>query len=196
MKLMSTTAAVLLAALITACGGGTMSKTDQAANLDDATTAAPAATAQRQPGSWRIVHETVAFDGTNVAGGMADMVKAGKSSIGKKDIGGPVCLTAAQASKDDLTARLQEITQFGPEWKVVRSTLTNGKVDFLATMNDPAQGKGEMSITGRISPTRTDLTLTTDSYQPAPGKGHIHTVMKQENTRVGDCTPDEDTWSG
>lgn len=195
MKLMSSTTAVSLAALITACGGGPMSKTDQAATVDGTTVVSPA-TPQRQPGSWRIVHETVAFDGTNVEGGMAEMVKAGKTSIGKKDIGGPVCLTAAQASKDDLTARLQEITQFGPEWKVVRSGLTDGKVDFLATMNDPAQGKGEMSVTGRISPTRTDLTLTTDGYQPAPGKGHIHTVMKQENTRVGDCTPDEDTWGG
>jgi len=66
-------------------------------------------------------------------------------------------------------------------------------VDFYATMDDPQQGRAEMTITGRISPTLTSLTLTADSTQPAPGKGHIHTVMKQENVRVGSCTPGEAT---
>ena len=124
---------------------------------------------------------------------MADMVKAGQSSIGKPDIGGPLCIAEEQTAKDDLASRLREISQLGPEWKVVRSQVIDGKVDFLAKMDDPQQGKGEMTITGQISPTLTALVLTSDGYQPAPGKGHIHTVMKQENSRVGDCTPGQDS---
>jgi Protein of unknown function (DUF3617) len=150
---------------------------------------------QRQPGSWNMVHYTMAFDGTGVEGDMAEMVKAGKASVGQKDFGGPVCLSAEQAGKDDLTARINEAMHFGPEWKVIRSEVKNGKIDFSAAMDDPQQGKGAMTITGQITPTTTDLLVTTDGYQPAPGKGHIHTVMKQENSRVGDCTPDEDTLS-
>jgi Protein of unknown function (DUF3617) len=150
---------------------------------------------QRQPGSWTMLHYTMAFDGTGLEGDMAQMVEAGKASVGVKDFGGPVCLSAEQAGKDDLTVRINEAIHFGPEWKVTRSEVKDGMVDFAAAMDDPQQGKGEMTITGQITPTTTDLLVTTDGYQPAPGKGHIHTVMKQENSRVGDCTPGEDAIS-
>lgn len=148
----------------------------------------------RQHGSWNMLNYTIAFNATGVEGGMADLVKAGKSSIGKKQFGGPLCLTADLASKDTLAARLQEAIRFGSEWKVIRSTLKNGSVDFEATMNDSQQGRGKMTITGQMTPTTTDLLVTTDSWQPAPGKGHIHTMMKTENTRMGECTPGQDVW--
>ena len=148
----------------------------------------------RRAGSWTMTHTTLAFDATGVEGGMAEMASAGKASVGKPDVGGPVCLTAPTVRKDNLASRLREAIQFGPEWKVVRSTANGGNVDFYATMDDLQQGHAEMTITGRISPTFSNLTLTTDSTQPAPGKGHIHTVMKQENVRVGDCTPDQVTF--
>lgn len=162
---------------------------------EHAGTADGKASIKRQHGSWKMLHYTMAFDGTGLSGGMVEMVKAGRASVGKKDFGGPVCLSAEQAGKDDLNARLQEAIHFGPEWKVTRASVTDGKLNFLATMDDPQAGKGKMTITGQITPTTTDLLLTTDSYQPAPGKGHIHTVMKQENTRVGDCTQGEDQWN-
>jgi hypothetical protein len=151
-------------------------------------------TPHREPGSWRTLQYFTAFDATGVEGGMAEMTAAGKASVGKKQFGGPVCLSAATAAKDDLTARLGEAIRFGSEWRVIRSQVIDGKVDFLATMDDPQNGKGTMTITGQITPTTTDLIVTTDSQQPAPGKGHIRTVSKQENTRVGDCTPGEDQW--
>lgn len=154
-----------------------------------------AAAIQRQHGSWRTLQYFTAFDATGVAGGMAEMTAAGEASVGKKQDGGPVCLSAEVARKDDLTARLNEAIHFGPEWKITRSQVTAGQVDFLATMDDPQAGKGEMTITGQITPSSTDLLVTTDGYQPTPGKGHIHTVMKQENTRVSDCTPGEDSWN-
>jgi hypothetical protein len=81
----------------------------------------------------------------------------------------------------------------GPEWKVIRSQVKpDGEVDFAATMKDPVQGKAKMTIIGPITPTTPDLLVTTDSWQIAPGKGHIHTMMKQENSRKGDCTPGQD----
>lgn len=148
----------------------------------------------RQPGSWTLQHYTLAFDATGVSGGMRDMVAAGQASIGKKDFGGPVCLSAAQATKDDLAARLAEAIRLGPEWKVIRSKVSAGTAEFSASMDDPKMGRSTITITGTISATMTDLLVTTDSYEPAPGQGHIHTVMKQENARVGDCTPEEDPW--
>jgi hypothetical protein len=148
----------------------------------------------RQGGSWTLLHYTMAFDASGVTGGMRDLVAAGQASIGKKDFGGPVCLSAAQAAKDDIAARLAEALQLGKEWKVIRSDISAGAVDFAASMDDPKLGRGTITIVGTISPTTTDLLVTTDGFEPAPGAGHIHTVMKQENTRVGDCTAGEDPW--
>lgn len=147
---------------------------------------------KRQPGSWSIIHTTMAFDAVSVAGGMAEMVKVGKASIGKKDVGGPLCLTAETADTDDLTARLNEAIRFDQEYRVLRSEWKDGKVDFRAVREDPTDGKSELTITGTLTPTSTDLVVTTDAWQPAPGKGHIRTVMKQENSRVGDCSPGQD----
>jgi hypothetical protein len=179
----------LIPLLLAACGGpANVAKPDNQSS-------ASAPSTQRQPGSWNMLHYTMAFDATGVEGGMAEMVKAGQASVGKKDFGGPLCLTAERAAKDDLSARLGEAIRFGPEWKIIRSQVsTAGEVDFVATMEDPAQGKAQMTITGQITPTITDLLVTTDAWQPAPGKGYIHTVMKQENSRKGDCTPSQDTW--
>jgi hypothetical protein len=167
--------------LLAACNAGT-------------TPSQPAAdtTAKRQPGSWQMLRYTMAFDATGVTGGMAEMVKAGEASVGKKEFGRPLCLSAALAAKDSLETRLREAIQFGPEWQIVRSVIKNGQVDFEATLDDPQQGNGRMTITGIAKPTMTDLLVTTDSYEPAPGKGHIRTVMKTENSRVGDCKPDQD----
>lgn len=76
--------------------------------------------------------------------------------------------------------------------------LADGTVDFAASMEDPAQGptltRAQMTIIGQITPTTTDLLVTTESWQPAPGKGHIRTVMKTENRRKGDCPPGQDGW--
>lgn len=135
------------------------------------------------------MHYTTAYDASNVTGAMAEMVSARQAMIGKKDFGGPACLDAATVATDDLAGRLREAIQIGPEWSVKRSMVVDGKVNFLAVMDDPQMGKGELSITGTIGPTTIDLIVTSDGYQPAPGKGHVHTVMKQENTRIGDCAP-------
>jgi Protein of unknown function (DUF3617) len=170
-------------------------KTSLAFLLLSACTAAPSpdAALHRQSGSWTLVNYTMDFRGENLTGDMAEMLKAGRASVGKKDIGGPVCLTPALVAKDDLTARLREVIQFGPEWKVQRSVIKDGNVDFALSMNEPQQGRGKMTITGKLTPTTTDLILTADSYLAGPGKGHIYTKIKQENARVGECTAGQDT---
>lgn len=178
------------ALLLAACGETAREGGGQAG----AAAATPAASVKRNPGSWAMLNYTMAFEGKNVEGGMAEMVKAGRSSVGKKQFGGPLCLTPELAAGDTLEARLQEAIRFGPEWKVFRSIVIDGTVDFEATMDDPVQGRGKMTITGQLTPRTTDLLVTTDSWQPAPGKGHIHTVMKTENTHKGECTPGQDVW--
>lgn len=142
----------------------------------------------RQPGSWTMVSYIMAYDAKGLTGDMAEMVKAGQATVGKKEISEPICLTAEAIAKDDLPTRLAEAVQLGPEWKTIRSAVKDGKVDFEAAMNDPTQGKAKMTITGTLSPTTTDLIRTNDGTLPAPQKGHIHTVLKTENRRVGDCT--------
>ena len=186
--MMKSNAIILATLLLAACGkpaadGGESPASQAAAPVD----------VKRQFGSWKSLHYTMAFEASEVKGPVADIAKAAKASIGRKDASDPVCVTAEIAAKDDLNTRLQEIIHYGPEWKVTRSTVKDGAVDFAASMDDPQSGKGEMTITGTITPTTTDLVLTTDSHEPAPGKGHIRSVMKQENTRVGDCTPGEMT---
>ncbi|APG62009.1 hypothetical protein LPB140_03345 [Sphingorhabdus lutea] len=148
----------------------------------------------RQAGSWTMVHYIMAFEGKNLDKAMAGLLSAGESSVGKKDFGGPLCLLKKTSSKDNLFTRIKEGVNFGPEWKIIRMSIKNNIVDFYATMEDPQAGRAEMTITGILTDKSTDLVIITDSYQPAPGKGHIHTVMKQENSRIGECIADQDVW--
>lgn len=148
---------------------------------------------KRQPGSWTFDREIIAFDAAGLSGDMAEMAKAGKASVGTKDASGPACILAATVTDDSLTKRLQEAIQFGPEWKVERSSLTDGKVDFKAAMRSKEQGDGEMTIVGTLSPVLSDLTLVTAGTRPGGGTGSIRTTMHIRNERVGDCTPGEDT---
>lgn len=182
---------VTLVILLSACAQGDGGSATEITQAADAT---PAASPKRQPGSWAFLNYTMAFEGKNVAGDVAEMVEAGRSSIGKKQFGGPLCLTTELVAKDTLKARLQEAIRFGQEWKVIRSTINDGNVVFEARMDDPQQGVAKLTITGILTPTTTDLLLTTDSWQPAPGKGHIRTMIKTENTRKSECIPGQDVW--
>ncbi len=143
--------------------------------------------AARQPGSWKIVRTMTVFDASGVTGGMAYVVAAGKASVGKPDNGDPVCLTAADTAKDILRTRLDEAIRMGPEWKVVLSEFDQGRIDYAAAMDDPVQGKATLSITGAISPVSTNLIVTTDAHEPAPGRGQIRTVARYEAARLGNC---------
>ena len=88
-------------------------------------------------------------EGNAVLVDMAEIVKAGKSSIGKKLFGGQVCLSAAVTAKDDINSRLQESIRFGSELNVVRSMLSeHGEVDFEASLDDLIQGRARLVITG------------------------------------------------
>lgn len=91
-------------------------------------------------------------------------------------------------------ARIKEAIRLGPEFRVIRSGLENGKVDFAAVSEDPESGTSRITITGNLTATTSDLVVTTEAWQPAPGQGYIRTVMKQENSRVGDCSPGQDPW--
>jgi hypothetical protein len=142
----------------------------------------------RQPGNWTMIHYIMAYDAKRLTGDIAEIVEAAQASVGKKEINDPVCLAGETIAKDDPASRLAEAIQLGPEWKTTRSAIKDGKVDFEAAMNDPAQGSGKMTITGTLSPTTTDLIQTNDGTLPAPQKGQIHTVIKTENRRVGNCT--------
>lgn len=59
---------------------------------------------------------------------MADIAAAGEASIGKPDVGGPVCREATQVAGDTFSTRLEEAERIGPEWHGTRSTVKNGKV--------------------------------------------------------------------
>ena len=164
-----------------------------ACDANSASKPASAVSIKRQPGSWTFDREIIAFDAAGLTGDMAEMAKAGKASVGTKDASGPACIEPATVSDDSLTKRLQEAIQFGPEWKVERSSLVDGKVDFKAAMRSNEQGDGEMTIVGTLSPVLSDLTLITASSRPGGGAGSIRTTMHTRNERIGDCTPGEDT---
>ena len=66
-------------------------------------------------GRWIFGHYTVVFDASGLCGGMTEIVQAVEASVGTKDVGGLLGLTAERASNGDLTARLREALQFGPE---------------------------------------------------------------------------------
>lgn len=148
---------------------------------------------KREAGSWLVSTMTTRYDTSGLPPAMKDMAEAGKASIGKKDVGGPVCLTAAKAAEDTVNTRLQEAIRFGSEWRVERQEFKNGTVDFVATRFDPNDGDSRMAIKGTIAPEHTKLTLVTTATQPG-GPGRIETEMVTENRRVGDCAPGQDEW--
>lgn len=152
-----------------------------------------AASPKRKAGSWLVTTMTMRYDTAGLPPAMKDMADAGKASIGKKDVGGPVCLTAAKAAEDTVNARLQEAIRFGSEWRVERQEFKNGTVDFVATRFDPMDGDSRMEIKGTVTPEHTKLTLVTTATQPG-GPGRIETEIATENRRVGDCTPGQDEW--
>lgn len=164
-----------------------------ACSAADTAPAAVDASPKRTAGSWLVTTTTVRYEATGLPPAMAGMADAGKASIGKKDVGGPVCLTDAKAADDTIDTRLQEAIRFGSEWSPEKREFRDGIIDFVATSHDPRDGEGRMTINGTLKPDLTRLTLVTVSRQP-DGPGRIETEMLIENRRVGDCAPGQDTW--
>ena len=52
-------------------------------------------------------------------------------------------------------------------------------------MDDLAEGRGTRTIIGYVPAMATNLAVTTDVQQPAPGKGRVQTVMRQAAAQMG-----------
>lgn len=181
--------AALLAAFVTSCG----SPEPQSGTETQGSSSSPAPFPKRLAGSWMVSSQTVRYLASGLPASMAGMAEAGKASVGKKDVGGPVCLTEARANDDTLDTRLQEAIRFGSEWSPEKREFKDGRVEFAAASHDPRDGEGRMTITGELKPDYTRLTVVTISKQPG-GPGRIETEMLIENKRVGDCAPGQDVW--
>ena len=139
---------------------------------------------KRKAGGWEITTTMVRFEAPGMP---ADMAAGAKSSIGKPDTG-LLCLTEATAAKDNLATRLNQVVHFGPEWTVATSTFAGGKVNHIASFDDPAQGKGQASITGTMSATASDLTLITKGTDAS--NAATETEMRVQSRHLGACPED------
>lgn len=154
------------------------------ASLTACTPTGSADPAKRQAGGWEVTRNMVRFEAPSMP---ADMIAAAKSSIGKPDIG-LLCLKAETAAKDTLAVRLNDVIQLGPEWKIGTSTLTDGKVNFAASFDQPDQGKGEMTITGTLSNVASNLTLITKGVD-FNGTA-TESEMRVQSRHLGECPAD------
>jgi Protein of unknown function (DUF3617) len=154
------------------------------ASLTACSPAGDADPVKRQAGGWEITRNMVRFEAPAMP---ADMIAAAKSSIGKPDVG-LLCLKPETAAKDTLAVRINDVIQLGPEWKIQTSKLENGKVNFAASFDQPDQGKGEMTITGTLSDTASDLTLITKGVDF--NNTATESEMRVESRHLGECPPD------
>ena len=92
------------------------------------------------------------------------------------------CLTPEEADKgfeESLTEGQSE------NCKIDKFEMTGNDVDMAMSCSGEGQGDMQMSMTGTVSPTRSEIAVVTNGTLPQLGKANMEMTMVQE--RLGDC---------
>ena len=130
-----------------------------------------------EPGQYRA---TVSFLEADIPGapeGMLDMMSAQMANTTE------FCMTEEMAG-EGFGEALQKGNQ-AENCTVSKMTIDNGTMDMAMTCNDPQVGEMKMTMTGDVSPTSSDVTMTTEGAFGPLGEGKMSMNVKQE--RIGDC---------
>jgi hypothetical protein len=149
---------------------------------------APKITSTRLAGSWESLQTVTAYKATGV-----DPYNEG-AMLGKEMRDGPYCIGSEFAAKESLFDRAMGGRIGTPsDWKIIRSSFENGKVDVALQLNIPNQDKILTEVTGTLTPTTNSLVIVSDVARSAVRSvneaGQVHIVQKIEDRRIGDCTP-------
>jgi hypothetical protein len=148
----------------------------------------PKVSSTRLAGSWESLHMMTAYKATGV-----DIHNEG-AMLGKEMRDGPYCIGPEFAAIESLIDRAMEgrIVTLS-DWKVIRSSFKNGKVDVALQLDIPDQDKILSQVTGTMTPSSTSLVQEIDidrTGRPEGGGARlVHIVQTIEERRIGGCTP-------
>ena len=175
--------AALAASTLAACGGS--NSVDADADGDGEVTqeemeAAAEAMGEQmkpQPGEYRA---TVSFLEADIPGAPPEMLEMMGGAMSNTT---EFCMTEEMAGEGFGEAMKQG--NQSDNCTVSRMTVNNGQMDMAMTCNDPQVGEMSIEMNGEVSPTKSDITMTTEGAFGMLGEGKMSMNVKQE--RIGDC---------
>ncbi|MES2700855.1 MAG: DUF3617 domain-containing protein [Pseudomonadota bacterium] len=166
---------------VAACGSSTEDEAatpdaDAAADMADAMADGP----MPQPGKYRTTAELVAFDVPGAPPEMAEMMRGAfaEGAIEATES----CLTPEQAntSREDMLKNMAE-----SNCTVSRFDMTGGRFDAALSCPTGQGMSGEVTMTGTMSETGTDVETSFKTQIPQAGEATIRMHMVSE--RIGEC---------
>ncbi len=144
---------------------------------------------KRQAGSWK---NTITLEEFAVAGAppeMKTMMQGMMTAASKEE----VCLTADQASKENLAESLAK-SQASKDCTFPTKDMSGGKVNVVALCKDQSGKTLNLKMVGTSTPTTTNV--KTEMTGQAPTGGEMKMVMSIASERTGDCKPGQKTMDG
>ena len=174
-------AGALAALSLAGCGGtGGDADTDGDGNvtMEEARAAAEAAgdTIKPLPGKYKATMQFVKAEIPGAPPEMQDMLGANMSNTYE------FCLTPEMADQG-----FGEALQEGQDdsCTISRLNINGNDIDMAMSCNEPGAGEMAITMTGTVSPTKSDLTMVSQGMMGGMGNANIEMNVVQE--RIGDC---------
>lgn len=165
-----------LALLAAGCSGGTDSDGDGKISADEARAEMADNAVKPQPGQYKT---SMTFSKADIPGAPPEMMEMLGSSMANSF---EYCLTKEEADK----GFEKSLTKGqGDNCTIERLNMDGGKIDMAMKCDEPATGPMQVTMTGEVTPTSSDLTMNMKGKVANQQDASIEMKLKQE--RIGDC---------
>lgn len=134
-----------------------------------------------EPGLYRSTSKLVEFNAPGLPPGVADKVKGMFEGSAARDF----CLTPEEAARG-YEERVKKMASQG-KCSFDKYEANAGELDSKLTCDGGNGGKATFAMTGSMTPTGSEMTVTVDQTSPAMPGGAMHMVAKVSSQRVGPC---------
>lgn len=167
---------------LAACGGGAVDADadgdgEVTAEEMEAASSAMGEQMKPQPGQYRATVNFIEADFPGAPEGFSDMLGSQFSNTTE------FCMTEEMAG-EGFGEAMQQGNQ-SDNCTVSKMTVDDGQMDMAMTCNDPQAGEVAITMSGSVSPTESDVTMSTEGTFGPMGAGSMTMNVKQE--RIGDC---------
>lgn len=173
----SATAVLASAFALAACSESTVdADADGDGNVTAAEVGQVVSDLRPEPGKYSVTMELVKMD---IPGAPPEMANAMGSMMNNTF---EYCLTPEEANKG-----FEESLREGQDesCSIDKFELTGNDVDMAMSCATPGDGNMNLTMTGTVSPTRTDIAVKTNGTLPQVGEANVEMNMVQE--RLGEC---------
>jgi len=130
-----------------------------------------------EPGQYRA---SVAFVSADIPGAPPEMLEMMSGMMSQSS---EFCMTQEMA--DDGFGEAMREGREDDSCTINRMTIDDGQLDMAMTCSEPETGDMNISMSGTVSPTESDVTMITEGTFGPMGEGRMEMNVKQE--RIGDC---------